>query len=305
MSGDDTRRRCLRSAAHATVRISAARLLSSRLRPLYPDSMRRAAFLSAVLLCAAAPALAQVTIDLHALDALPGASSPAPSRSASRPAPAKPRQEAVGKPRPAERIPPVAKEQPATPPPQAPAPQVATTTPASPPSPATPAPPAATLPTSAPPTVTLPPTAPPAETSAPPPPPPVSATSATNTSTLRNGLRLTFATGETELNPASIAAIDGIAQGVQLHENSSVNVVAYAAPTPDDPSTARRLSLSRALAVRSALIADGVNSSRIYVRALGGSETGGGPDDRVDVTLLGANVSAGSSADAAPQAPPR
>ena len=40
--------------------------------------------------------------------------------------------------------------------------------------------------------------------------------------------------------------------------NTSFNVVAYAAGTPEDPSTARRLSLSRALAVRSALIADGV-----------------------------------------------
>lgn len=155
----------------------------------------------------------------------------------------------------------------------------------------------------APPTVTLPPTAPPAEAPAPPPPPPVSAAAGTNASTIGNGLRLTFRSGETELNPASIAAIDGIAQGVQSHANSSVNVVAYAAPTPDDPSTARRLSLSRALAVRSALIADGVNSSRIYVRALGGSDTGNGPDDRVDVTLLGANAAAGSTAK--PETPAR
>lgn len=172
---------------------------------------------------------------------------------------------------------------------------MATATPQSPPSPAAPVPPAATLPTGAPPTVTLPPVTLPTEAPAPPPPPPVSASAGTNASTVRNGLRLTFKTGETELNPASIAAIDGIAQGVQSHSDSSVNVVAYAAPTPDDPSTARRLSLSRALAVRSALIADGVNSSRIYVRALGGSEAGGGPDDRVDVTLLGANASAGST----------
>jgi len=275
-----------------TDRICAARLLSSRLRPLYPDRMRRAAVLSAVLLCAAAPALAQVTIDLHALDALPGAKSLPPSESP-RPQP-KPRQQAVAKPpKPA---PPVASEQPATPPQMTTPPQVATAAPASPPSAATPAPPAATLPTSAPPTVTLPPIPLPAQEPAPPPPPPVSATAATNASTLHNGLRLTFGSGETDLNPASIAAIDGIAQGVQSHENSSVNVVAYAAPTPDDPSTARRLSLSRALAVRSALIADGVNSSRIYVRALGGSEAGNGPNDRVDVTLLGANTSSGPPA---------
>jgi hypothetical protein len=49
---------------------------------------------------------------------------------------------------------------------------------------------------------------------------------------------------------------------------------------------ARRSSLARGLAVRGALIADGVSSTRIYVRALG-SAAGGGPADRVDVTILG------------------
>jgi hypothetical protein len=70
--------------------------------------------------------------------------------------------------------------------------------------------------------------------------------------------------------------------------------VAYAAGTPEDPSTARRLSLARALAVRSALIADGVSSTRIYVRALGaqpgGALAGDAPADRVDLSVLGANA---------------
>jgi hypothetical protein len=73
---------------------------------------------------------------------------------------------------------------------------------------------------------------------------------------------------------------------------TSFNVVAYAAGTPDDPSTARRLSLSRALAVRSALMADGVSSTHIYVRALGAPE-GDKTPDRVDISVLGANASAG------------
>ena len=69
--------------------------------------------------------------------------------------------------------------------------------------------------------------------------------------------------------------------------------MAYAAGTPEDPSTARRLSLSRALAVRSALMADGVTSSRIYVRALGA--TGGDePPDRVDLAVMGGNAPAGA-----------
>ena len=47
-------------------------------------------------------------------------------------------------------------------------------------------------------------------------------------------------------------------------ESDSFNVMAYAAGTPEDPSTPRRLSLSRALAVRRVLMADGVASARIY-----------------------------------------
>jgi len=44
----------------------------------------------------------------------------------------------------------------------------------------------------------------------------------------------------------------------------------------------RRLSLSRALAVRAFLIDQGVRSTRLDVRALG-DKTGDGPADRVDI----------------------
>jgi len=62
---------------------------------------------------------------------------------------------------------------------------------------------------------------------------------------------------------------------------------AYADDSSDDssPSRARRLSLSRALAVRSYLIENGMRSTRIDVRALGIARDGG-PPDRVDVILL-------------------
>lgn len=89
------------------------------------------------------------------------------------------------------------------------------------------------------------------------------------------------------------------------------NVVAYAAGVADDPSAARRTSLARGLSVRAALIAAGVPSTRIYVRALGaagagaagggaGGGTGGGdgPPDRVDMTVLGAS---GATATAVPK----
>ena len=60
-------------------------------------------------------------------------------------------------------------------------------------------------------------------------------------------------------------------------------MAAYAAGSPEDPSTPRRLSLARALAARAVLINEGIASTRIYVRALG-SAADDGPADRVDLS---------------------
>jgi len=61
-----------------------------------------------------------------------------------------------------------------------------------------------------------------------------------------------------------------------------VQLLAYAAGDDESASKARRLSLSRALAVRSFLIDQGVRSTRIEVRALGNKVPQGAPD-RVDI----------------------
>ena len=101
-------------------------------------------------------------------------------------------------------------------------------------------------------------------------------------------VRLVFDTGQTDLTPANEAAIRDLAHEMPAPDASSINVVAYAAGKPDDASTARRLSLSRGLAVRAVLLASGVPSAQIYVRALGATATDG-PADRVEliVTRLG------------------
>jgi outer membrane protein OmpA-like peptidoglycan-associated protein len=130
-----------------------------------------------------------------------------------------------------------------------------------------------------------------------------------------NGLRVTFGKDVTDLSPAIADQIKALLQsvpdsGTGTAETKSFEVVAYATGTPSDPSTARRLSLSRALAVRSVLLADGVPSARIYVRALGsqsgapqsgaseprGSLSGDAPADRVDLTVLGGNAGAKTQA---------
>ena len=102
-------------------------------------------------------------------------------------------------------------------------------------------------------------------------------------------MRLTFDAAATDLSAASVDAIKRFVGTAPNADSVSYNVLAYAAGKADDASVARRLALSRALAVRSALVAEGIPSSRIYVRALG-TQAGGGPPDRVDISLLGANA---------------
>lgn len=92
-----------------------------------------------------------------------------------------------------------------------------------------------------------------------------------------------FAGAESELNSVSqdqlrriAALVGGSGRRVQLN--------AYADGTAETISAARRLSLARALTVRSYLIEQGIRSSNIDVRALGiAGDTG--PADRVDILL--------------------
>ncbi|HTB47470.1 MAG TPA: OmpA family protein [Acetobacteraceae bacterium] len=265
--------------------------------------MRYFLLLIALLLCPAAPGLAQVTVDLHALDALPHAPGSPPGRPVERLPPP-----GVASARPAvpARRPTVATAQPteqaarpAGSPPAAPSTTLATAQPTAPaPAPAAPAPPAASQ--AAPPAATIP-VAPPAVASltpiqpppapvnaAPPPPPPIDANAATTAAATQAGLRLTFATGQSDLSPGSADSIKHLVQTAPPGDNTTFNVLAYASGEPDDPSVARRLSLARAIAVRDVLLVDGVPSSHIYLRALG-SQPGQVPTDRVDVSVLGAN----------------
>jgi outer membrane protein OmpA-like peptidoglycan-associated protein len=259
--------------------------------PVNLARMRFGYFPLLALLCAATPALAQITVDLHALDALPGTrpapgeATPKATRQKSEPRRVLANKPSTGSPEQSiDVLPPVP---PAASPPTGSG--VSPTIPAP-----TPTPPAATIPVTPPPVVALAPIAPPppsAEPAPPPPPPPVSDAAASAAIPSAGGLTVTFGSGQTDLSPASAAAIQGLVKNAPTGDSTSFNVVAYAAGTPDDPSTARRLSLSRALAVRSALMANGVGSSRVYVRALGTPKEGDA--DRVDLSVLGANADAG------------
>jgi outer membrane protein OmpA-like peptidoglycan-associated protein len=250
------------------------------------------------VLCATVPASAQVTVDLHALDALPGARPPHTEAPRHR-TPAKPttHPQAAAKTNPSLHEQDVSRTPPATT-----APTTASTAAPSSAAPAVTTPPAPPVPVAPPPNVALAPIAPPPPPAqAAPPPPPISDTAASAASQNNGGLRVTFGAGQADLSPASADAIRDMVKTARAGDATSFNVVAYAAGTPEDPSTARRLSLSRALAVRSALIANGVGSAHIYVRALGAPD-GDQTPDRVDVAVLGGNAPATSPASA--QAPP-
>lgn len=131
-----------------------------------------------------------------------------------------------------------------------------------------------------------------------PPPPPLPATvkldAPGEATPIKDGLRLTFAPDGAALNPTTDAAIRKVAHAPSVGA-ANFTITAFAKGLPDDPSAARRLSLSRALAVRSVLINEGVTSLHIYVKALGAERAPGverapgaptpeeAPADRVDI----------------------
>lgn len=95
-------------------------------------------------------------------------------------------------------------------------------------------------------------------------------------------MRLVFSEGSADLNEAAKDSLRALAGTLLDDGNARVQLLAYASSTDDSASRARRLSLSRALAVRAFLIDQGVRSTRMDVRALG-NKLEDGPADRVDI----------------------
>lgn len=207
--------------------------------------------LASLAVLVASSAWAEVSVNSGALDQLrpekPRASTHGRRQAAPKPpsAPAHPAPE-----------PPV--------PPQAAAPRV----PAAPPNPAALPPPAVAVPTAP---------APPA------PAIPVKDDAPGGAEPIDGGLRVTFGKDSSDLNPAAVSAIQQLAAQAK-DKGGPLDLNAFAAGSPDDPSTPRRLSLARALAVRAVLLHEGIASPRIYVKAQGaGSGPGEASPDRVDL----------------------
>ena len=98
-------------------------------------------------------------------------------------------------------------------------------------------------------------------------------------------LRLEFESGSARLPDDGRQPLQKLVDQLGGDADTRLQLRAYAGGTAETSSLARRLSLSRALAVRSYLIEQGVRSTRMDVRALG-NKSGEGPPDRVDIVLV-------------------
>ena len=94
-----------------------------------------------------------------------------------------------------------------------------------------------------------------------------------------------FSLGSAALNAEALERIDAVHEKMEADQFLRLQLAAYATNTDDNPSRTRRLSLSRALAIRSYLVEKGVKSTRMDVRALG-NKFEKAPGDRVDLVLL-------------------
>ena len=87
-----------------------------------------------------------------------------------------------------------------------------------------------------------------------------------------------------DIPTASEDDLAAIASAIKANDNYRIQLMAYAGDNNLSSSKARRLSLSRALSVRSYFIGQGVRSTRIDVRALG-DKTDEKPVNRVDINI--------------------
>lgn len=149
---------------------------------------------------------------------------------------------------------------------------------------APPAPPVASAPAGAPP---APPPAP-AVAEAPKPadkPAETEQASAPTSAPTDGAAQVLFNADNTKLSADGQKVLDGVIGELEASDKLRVQLMAYASGEDLSSSKARRISLSRALSVRSYLIEKGVRSTRIDVRALG-DKAEGDQKNRVDVNTI-------------------
>jgi outer membrane protein OmpA-like peptidoglycan-associated protein len=99
-----------------------------------------------------------------------------------------------------------------------------------------------------------------------------------------DSVQLLFDEGQSSFEEAMGEPLGVLIKNLKTNNKHRVQLLAYAASVEGNASKARRLSLSRALSVRAYLMAKGIESTRMDVRALGGRNKSG-PANRVDVMV--------------------
>ncbi|MBI3451868.1 MAG: OmpA family protein [Rhodospirillales bacterium] len=97
--------------------------------------------------------------------------------------------------------------------------------------------------------------------------------------------RIEFGKEAAELPATARQSLAAAINELKRDDKARLQLIAYANGGDDSGSQARRLSLSRALAVRAYLIDHGVHATRMDVRAMG-NKVPDGPPDRVDVVMV-------------------
>ena len=113
----------------------------------------------------------------------------------------------------------------------------------------------------------------------------VSNTAKAQLQTKTNQVRLLFNPQEKTPLKAELLKLEKVLNALASNHNQRIQLVAYASRADSSASKARRLSLARALSIRSYLINNGINSVKMSIKALG-DQTGDGPPNRVDIVLL-------------------
>lgn len=98
-------------------------------------------------------------------------------------------------------------------------------------------------------------------------------------------LRILFSAAGSDPSDGSDALLATLADRLQAAPSMRLQLRSYASGGGDS-GAARRLSLSRALALRERLVALGVRSGRVDVRPLGTASEEGLPPDRIDIDVL-------------------
>lgn len=109
--------------------------------------------------------------------------------------------------------------------------------------------------------------------------------SASQTLSDGDSLRIVFDADSSKLPKLARDSLLDMSTKMSGSETLRLQLLAYAGDANTSASAARRLSLSRALAVRSFLIENGVRSTRIDVRALG-NKSSDAVSERVDITVI-------------------